>query len=112
VLYGNTTLATKFGRDAWQVKALRFLLFFIPRANPDNEKFYPLIKKWCLEIDDNGEPVREIGIDTKGEPLFAAPDKRNVGFWTDSDKTFNLNELEIVSAEQFEQLWHKICSKS
>ena len=108
MFYGNTTLATDFTPDTFGVKILRALLFFIPRANLDNEQFYPLVKKWCLELDDSGRPEREIGLDLNGQPLFCAPDKRNLGFWTDEDKTFQKNEVEIVSSQEFERLWKQV----
>jgi hypothetical protein len=107
MFYGTTTLATDFPVDDWQVKMLRLLLFFIPRANPDNEKLYPLVKKWYLEIGDDGIVVREIGIDAESRPLFAAPNQRNYGFWLDSSKTFTNSELDPISNDQFEKLWQE-----
>jgi hypothetical protein len=107
MLYGSTMLATDFREYSWQVKALRLVLFFVPKVNPDNEKLYPLVKKWCLEIDDNRLVNREIGLDASGRPLFAAPDQRNLGFWPDTDKTFDKNELDLISVEQFEMLWQQ-----
>jgi hypothetical protein len=103
--YGATTKATDFRPDDWKTKAARVLFGFIPRASPDNERLYPHVKKWLVEIDDNGTPQREIGLGDGGIPLFAAPDKRNCGFWTDSPYTFTTNELEPVSAEEFEVNW-------
>jgi len=107
MLYGSTTLATDFSQDSWQVKALGFVLSFIPKASPDNEKLYPLVKKWCLVIDDNGMVNREIGLDAIGRPLFASPNQRNLGFWPDTDKKFDKSELDLISAEQFETLWQQ-----
>lgn len=105
MVYGSTILATDFGPDTWQLKLIRCFLFFIPRGCPDHEKLYRFVKKWLLEIDDAGVPVREIGLNDQGVPLFAAPDDRNVGFWTDSPKTFVKDELEAISAEEFERNW-------
>jgi len=106
--YGSTKLATNFGPDPWQVRVLRLLLFFIPKANPGNEKLYPLVKSWYLEVDDSNVPVREIGLGENGEPLFAAPDQRNFGFWTDSREPFDTEHLQPISAEEFLGLWNKL----
>jgi hypothetical protein len=107
MLYGNTTLATDFQPHDWRIKAMKLVFFFIPLSNPDNEKLYALVKKWCLEIDEDGIATREIGIDASGRPIFAAPYQRNHGFWPDTDKTFDKSELELITAEQFEILWQE-----
>jgi hypothetical protein len=108
MIYGSTLLATNFRPDNWQVRLLRTLLFFIPRANLDHEPLYRQVKKWYLELDDAGVPVREIGLSSDGRPLFGSPDKRNMGFWTDSDKTFQKDKLGPVSADEFEKLWQEV----
>ena len=108
MIYGSTLLATNFGPDCWQVRLWRALLFFIPRANPDNEPLYRNVRKWYLELDDDGVPVREIGLDSDGRALFGAPDKRNFGFWTDSTETFERDKLSPILPEEFERLWHEV----
>jgi hypothetical protein len=108
MFYGSTTLATNFTADSWQVRSLRLLLFFIPRANPDNERLYRFVKKWYLELNDSDVPVREIGIDSNGQPLFGAPDERNFGFWTDSTEKFPLDKINSISADEFEALWNEV----
>jgi hypothetical protein len=108
MIYGSTILATNFGPDSWQVRLLRVLLFFIPRANPDNEPLYRHVKKWYLELDDSGVPVRELGLDSEGQPLFGAPDDRNSGFWTDSTERFQQEQFSPIRAEVFERLWHEV----
>ena len=85
--------------------AVRLLQFFIPRANLDNDQLYPQLTRWLIEIDENGVPTREIGINAEGNPLFGAPNDRNFGFWTDSNKEFDCSELELVSQEHFQSLW-------
>ena len=105
--YGSTSLATNFGPDCWQVRFWRALLFFIPRASPDHEPLYRRVKKWYLELDDSGVPVREIGLDADGQALFGAPDDRNFGFWTDSKEAFQQDQLSPMPAEEFERLWRE-----
>ena len=113
--YGYTSLATTWTdqkMNHWKVRLIGALLFFVPRANPDNEKLYPQLAKWLIEIDETGVPSREIGLNAEGTPLFGAPNNRNSGFWISmSDETFDKSELELVDQEHFEFLWAKI-SKS
>jgi hypothetical protein len=106
--YGSTNRATNFGPDPWQVRVLRLLLFFIPKANPDNEKLYRFVKKWYLELNDANVPVREIGLGEQGEPLLAAPDQRNYGFWTDSSEPIDTEWLQPISAEEFHRAWNAV----
>lgn len=61
------------------VRFLYFIFYFF-KANPDNEKYYPQVKKWLIEIDDDGQVIREIGLDVEGNPLFSSPNNRNWGF--------------------------------
>jgi hypothetical protein len=109
--YGSTNLATDWktkDTEGWGVRLLRVLFIFIPRANKDNEKFYPLVKQWWLEVDDQGVPVREIGVDENGEPLFSAPNERNYGLWTDSNNTFSPEEMDVFEKEKFIAAWDKL----
>ena len=107
--YGITSEGTEFSQDImsnWRVRILKVALFFIPRANPDNEHLYPKVRSWALELDEQGWPQREVGLDATGKPLFAAPDDRNTGFWPDmAHKQFDLSELQMITAGDFDQLW-------
>jgi hypothetical protein len=109
MIYGYTKLATDFtGKKTWKECLIRTLLFFIPNANPDIKKLFPKVKKWLVEIDSDGVPQREIGLDINDKPLFTAPDDRNMGFWTDSPKRFIASELEITTHENFETTWSSV----
>jgi hypothetical protein len=49
--YGSTEKFTDWDERelrSWKVRLLYLLLFFIPKANPDNEKLYPKVRKWLL----------------------------------------------------------------
>lgn len=108
--YGFTKLATDWNEmevNSFGVHLIKAVLFFIPRSNPDHEKLYPFVDKWLIEIDGSGVPVREIGIDKNNVPLFAAPNNRNFGLWTDSDMKFEAGDLEPSSREEFESLWKR-----
>ncbi|MCV2403017.1 hypothetical protein OFY17_09025 [Marinomonas sp. C2222] len=113
--YGYTYESTNWDREAfnsWGMRLLRLLLFFIPRANPDHEKLYLEVARWFLEIDDNGLPQREIGINSDGAPIFVAPDNRNLGMWTDFPHVFDESKLELASKEEFESVLKKLKEKA
>jgi hypothetical protein len=107
--YGITTEATDFTdkmMSDWRVRLFKAIFFFVPRANPDNELLYPQVRSWALEIDGDGWPQREVGLDSVGTPLFCAPDRRNTGFWPDmAAKQFHVDELQQISEVQFNDLW-------
>ena len=87
--YGSTTQATDFAPDDWKVRLFRAALWFIPRANPDFEPLFVHVRRWLVEVDDSGRVQREVALGNDGAPLFAAPNERNFGFWTDSAKAFS-----------------------
>jgi hypothetical protein len=107
--YGITTEGADFTEEMiadWRVRLLKAILFFVPRANPDNERFYPQVRSWALELDEDGWPQREVGLDSSGTPLFRAPDDRNTGFWPDmAIKQFDNSELNPISEDAFNALW-------
>lgn len=105
MIYGSTTKATNWQPKRRREKFVRALLWFIPAASPDHEKFYPLVKRWALEIDELGRANREIGLGENGEVLFRAPDERNMGMWTDSSMIFGAGDLEPMEQSKFEALW-------
>ena len=109
MIYGATTKATDFtdeSLNSWKARLVKTLLFFVPRANPDVERLFPLVKEWALELSDEGWPQREVGLDQTGKPLFAIPDARNTGFWTDmARQQFHSGELRQIPADEFERLW-------
>ena len=107
--YASTTLATDWDEsdlNDWRVKLYKIIFFFIPRANPDIEKLYPKVKKWLVEIGDDGYACREIALDEDGRVLFCTPNDRNTGFWTDMAETkFKSEEIKEISKTEFESLW-------
>lgn len=103
--YGSTTEATDFAPRDRKRRVMRALLSFVPSANPDFERLFPLVRKWLIEVGEDGKAVREIALSADGAPLFATPDERNSGFWTDADKQFVRAELDDLSAAEFEAAW-------
>jgi hypothetical protein len=105
--YVATTKATDFASPDWKERLVRAVLFFIRRASPDHEALYPYVRKWLIEIDEFGQTHREIGLDHNGTPLLAAPDEKNIGFWTDAPYRFTPHESEPIDAGYFESLWQR-----
>ena len=105
VRYIATTRAIDFKAPSRTARSVRRLLWFIPSASPDHEALYSKVRRWLLEVDDSGAPQREVGLAEDGNPLIAAPDGRNFGFWTDSPYRFHSSEGEAIDAAYFETLW-------
>jgi len=108
--YYSTTLCTNWTKEEMNRPIIRILyfIFYFFRANPDNEKFYPQVKKWFLEIGEDGLAAREIGIDEDDNPLFSAPNDRNWGFFTDSDEGFEDDDLVSIDMNEFEDMWSRL----
>lgn len=62
------------GAPGWGEKLVHAALkALLPAANPDLEKLYDRVRVWWLEIEDTGEPIREIGFDVEGQPIVLGP---------------------------------------
>lgn len=102
--YYSTTLGTNWPPPDWKIRLIYTVFWFIPRANPDFERFLPDIKLWYLEVDDEFYPCREIGMDENGDPVSAGPSGRNWGFWTDGPEMFDPAEATEISQASFEKM--------
>lgn len=108
--YLSTSMATDWPKkEPWQVKVIKTILFFVPKANPGYDSKMYLVKNWLIEFteDKDGEltPWREIALDAKGNPVFAGPDKINYGFWLDTNMKYKDFKGEPIDKEEFERLW-------
>lgn len=103
--YGTTSDATDWSPPDRKEKAIKLALFFVPEANPDADRLFQYVKKWVVEVDDDGMTAREVALDATGAPVFRAPDDRNLGFWVDSDRKFTESDLQTVTKAEFEALW-------
>jgi hypothetical protein len=104
--YIKTKLATNWPeKQSISEKIYRALLFFIPEANPDYKKKLHLIKEWLVEIDTDGLPFREIGLDIDGNVVVAGPDKRNYGFWCDTNMKIDDFEDKEIDKDIFLKYW-------
>src|SRR5688572_673422 len=92
-------------RADWRVKLVKTLLWFIPRANPTFEQRFPEVHRWYVELDARGVALREIGVNSAGQPITAAPWGPNLGFWIDGPGPFPLESSREESASVFEHLW-------
>ncbi|MCK5324978.1 MAG: hypothetical protein KAJ57_03185 [Woeseiaceae bacterium] len=103
--YYSTTLGTNWPPPDWKIRLIYTVFWFIPRANPDFERFLPDIKLWYLEVDDEFYPCREIGMDGNRDPVSAAPWGRNWGFWTDGPEKFDPAEATEIPQATFGKMW-------
>lgn len=95
-------------KEPWQIRLIRMVFFFIPRANPGYDSKMYLVEKWLIEFleeDGNLVPWREIALDAKDNIVFAGPDKRNYGFWLDTDMKFEDFEGKLINKDEFESYW-------
>jgi hypothetical protein len=87
----------------------RVLQKIIPAANPDLERLYSRTRKWWLELDDSGKPLREIGFDTDMKPFVIGPVGRNFGFLVDSSDDWSTSrEDSPEAAAGFEKAWQEL----
>jgi hypothetical protein len=86
---------------------LIFYLTYPLQANPDYKSKYHLVREWLIEFEENGMPWREIGLGEDEKPIIAGPDKRNYGFWLDSNMDINDFEKNPVEEKYFEGKWNE-----
>lgn len=93
---------------------LRIISKIIPIANPDFEDKIGYVYKWYLEYDDVNydEVLREIGLNANGEIILKMPDKRNFGFWMDTNLKFkdfkDKFDIEMITEQEFNDLWNSV----
>ena len=101
----------------WHQKVISIIAeLFLPKANPDFDKAYDSVVSWSLELSDDGNFVnREIGYNNLKEPIVIAPFRRNLGFWVDSDMSFNdfkkRFDIRFNSQQEFDLEWKKADEK-
>lgn len=83
----------------------RVLAAIMPMANPDFGGRYGEVRKWWLEIDETGQPRRELGFNAAGAVIVAGPLGENLGYWTDNEVSFKVEENPKVGAAAFESAW-------
>lgn len=83
-------------------------------SNPDFETKLQEVVQWYLEYDEeNNESLREIGLDSNNRIIVKMPDKRNYGFWNDTNLTIedfeNRFGIQKVTEKEFNNLWDSVC---
>lgn len=83
-------------------------------SNPDFEAKLQDVVQWYLEYDEkNNESLREIGLDSNNQIIVKMPDKRNYGFWNDTNLTIedfeNRFGIHKVTEIEFNNLWDSVC---
>ena len=106
--YIRTKEATDFPeKEELIIKIIRFILFFIPEANPSYKKKMHLVKEWLIEFESDGTPNREIGVSENGTPVLAGPTSKDYGFWLDTNMVYSDFKEEKINKEIFESKWNE-----
>jgi hypothetical protein len=104
----RTTLAAPpidgSSKPGWLVRIIQAV---VPAANPDFTSLYPQVRHWLVEINDDGTPEREVGLNAEGIPVVAGPVGPNMGYWTDGSYQFNAEQHEPVAAQEFVNAWQQ-----
>jgi hypothetical protein len=102
----KTTLAAPPTKNSsapnWLVRIVQAV---VPAANPHFASLYPQVRSWLVEVNDDGTPEREVGLDAQGLPLVAGPVGPNMGYWTDGSYKFNVGQHEAVGTQEFVNAW-------
>ena len=78
----------------------------LPEANPDFHHQIERVTAFHVELDADGSPERELGVDASGQTVFIAPWRENLGVILDSySEPFDASKHQQIPAEQFEQEW-------
>ena len=78
----------------------------LPAANPDFHDIYGRVVTFHVELDSDGSPEREVGLDSSGRVVFIAPWRENLGVILDSyEEPFDASKYEQISAERFQREW-------
>lgn len=85
-------------------RAVKLLSMTLPRANPDFDEAYQRVTHWWLEIDGDGQVLREIGFDANDQPVAITPYRNNDGIFTDSGSPIQA-ALPSVDPPDFADAW-------
>jgi hypothetical protein len=108
--YFSTIRATEWSPPDLKQKLVYALLWFIPRANPDYD--FTAVRKWYVEVDENGQPIREIALNEHGAPLFGAPWRNNFGFWIDSEGPLPSEGTQEIDEASFMAAWSTLVASA
>jgi hypothetical protein len=86
------------------------LRLLFPNGNPDFDAAYEYVVDWWLEVDENNVVRREIGFDSSGNVIAAAPLGENHGIFTDIQSAPDGLGPE-VQAVAFQAKWQEISER-
>ena len=76
-------------------------------TNTKNDEFLDLIEYWWIELNERGEPKRELGFDGTNEIIYAAQAGKDKGLWIDSNMYFEKpDDFNKVTQMAFELKWN------
>lgn len=84
---------------------VRLLQKVLPSANPDLEQLIGQAQVWWLEVDDDGEPLREIGFDPNGQAIVLGPVEGNFGFLIDAGNWNDSTQDSLRASREFDAVW-------
>ncbi|MGI6243743.1 MAG: hypothetical protein ACOYJK_09480 [Prevotella sp.] len=99
-------------RTPWGKLLNRLNKMFCPNPNFDDK--IPYVVQWFVEYDDIDyhQVVREIGFDFQHHIIVKLPDKRNYGFWIDSNmeiENFKKDfDIQMATKQEFNNLWESV----
>jgi hypothetical protein len=78
-----------------------------------NDEFLKLIDYWWIELNEMGEPIRELGFDGENEVIYAAQAGKDKGLWIDSNMYFEKpDDFSKVTQMAFELKWELFDKKA
>jgi hypothetical protein len=97
---------------SWETTLSKLTELIIPLANPEYDKLIEFVNVWLIEFDEDGDAIREIGIDENENVILKMPYKENYGYWTDNELKYSDFEQrfknENITGEWFENMWKKL----
>ncbi|MEI7912772.1 MAG: hypothetical protein WCK77_24355 [Verrucomicrobiota bacterium] len=101
--------ANDVSRDSNKPWWCSLLTKILPPANPNLEQQFQAVHSWWLELDDDGEPTREIGFDANNNPIVIAPIGDNYGMLADTGAVWQNYQSDGAPADfDFEAVWNSL----
>ncbi len=105
----RTKLATDWEKPDRMPRFARFIRRL--DASPGYSDKLRLVREWYIEFAPDGSPWREVGLDSKGEPIVAGPTEIDYGFWLDTSMRIGDFEDDPITVEEFELKWKQSGAK-
>ena len=100
----NRYLKTNLGTGGEKPSIFSKFISKLFSSNPDYDEKLHLVCIWYIEFEDF-IPRREIGVELSAQPVLLGPDTSNYGFWLDTNMTYDDFSGELVSKDEFEEMW-------